>query len=175
MPQQLLIINISLLIPLAVAVAYYDVRYRRIPNELVLVTLISGLFINFSLNRLDGFLTSAGGFALALGLMLVPHIFGAMGAGDVKLFASIGAVLGVKLVLPAFVIVVMLGGILAVYTMVRSKTMRRTMQEVFRILGSIVFQTDMRSPRSTERRQHSIPYGVAITVGSLITLAAYRP
>ena len=173
MTQQLLIISISLLIPLAVAVAYYDVRYRRIPNELVLVTLISGFFINVSLNRFDGLLTSAAGFVLAFGLMFLPHLFGAMGAGDVKLFASIGAVLGLKLVLPAFVVVVMLCALLAVYTMVRSRTVRQTMQEVIRIFASIFYRMDMRSPRTADRRQHSIPYGVAITVGSLITLAAY--
>ena len=34
------------LIPLAVLVIYYDVRYRRIPNAFVLATLIAGLLLN---------------------------------------------------------------------------------------------------------------------------------
>ena len=30
-------------IPLAIAITYKDVRYRRIPNKLVLITLVGGL------------------------------------------------------------------------------------------------------------------------------------
>ena len=36
----------ALLVPLALMVAYYDVRYRRIPNHLVLATLLIGLVVN---------------------------------------------------------------------------------------------------------------------------------
>jgi prepilin peptidase CpaA len=39
---------------------------------------------------------------LAFVLMFLLHVFGAMGAGDVKLFAAIGAVMGAHLVLPTF-------------------------------------------------------------------------
>ena len=42
--------------------------------------------------------------------MFMLHVFGAMGAGDVKLFAAIGSVIGAQLVLPTFVVVVLTGG-----------------------------------------------------------------
>ena len=45
--------------------------------------------------------------------MFMLHVFGAMGAGDVKLFAAIGSVIGAQLVLPTFVVVVLTGGVLA--------------------------------------------------------------
>ena len=50
---------------------------------------------------------------LAFILMFMLHVFGAMGAGDVKLFAAIGSVIGAQLVLPTFVVVVLTGGLLA--------------------------------------------------------------
>src|SRR6185295_17646662 len=92
--------QIIFLIPLAVIVAYYDVRYRRIPNPFVLATLVSGLAINAIAGGLPGVLASLAGCALGFTLMFVLHVFGAMGAGDVKLFAAIGAVMGAHLVLP---------------------------------------------------------------------------
>src|SRR5215217_9685090 len=87
------------LIPLAALVIYHDVRYRRIPNPFVLATLISGLTMNFALGGLQGGLSSIGGCVLAFTLMFMLHVFGAMGTGDVKLFAAIGSVLSAHLVL----------------------------------------------------------------------------
>ena len=82
------------LIPLAALVIYYDVRYRRIPNSFVLATLIAGLTFNIVMDGVSGGLSSLGGFLFAFILMFMLHVFGAMGAGDVKLFAAIGSVIG---------------------------------------------------------------------------------
>src|SRR6185436_10780914 len=112
------------LIPLAVIIIYHDVRYRRIPNPFVLATLISGLTLNFALGGLQGGLSSIGGCVLAFTSMFMLHVFGAMGAGDVKLFAAIGSVLGAHLVLPTFVVVVLTGGLLALVVMFRSGVVR---------------------------------------------------
>src|SRR5262247_411032 len=101
------------LVPLAVLIIYHDVRYRRIPNAFVLATLISGLTLNFALAGLSGALQSVGGCVLAFILMFILHVFGAMGAGDVKLFAAVGSLMGANLVLPTFVIVILTGGLLA--------------------------------------------------------------
>ena len=73
------------------------------------------------------------GCGLAFILMFVLHIFGAMGAGDVKLFAAIGSVTGAHLVLPMFFIVMMVGLILAVYSMIRANAVRATMIRVVQI------------------------------------------
>ena len=114
--------KLILLAPLAIFVIYYDVRYRRIPNVLVLATLLAGLSINTGFNGVQGMVSSLEGFALAFFPMLLIHIFGAMGAGDVKLFGAVGSVLGVsRWSHSTFVVVVMLGAVLAVYTMLTSR------------------------------------------------------
>src|SRR5204863_3630157 len=115
------------LVPLAVLIIYYDVRYRRIPNAYVLATLISGLTINTLFGGLSGAVSSVGGCALAFLLIFVLHVFGAMGAGDVKLFSAIGAVTGAHLVLPTFVVVVLMGGVIALFSVVRAGAMTSTM------------------------------------------------
>src|SRR4030095_9044006 len=80
--------------PLAIVITYMDVRYRRIPNKLVLATLLGGLILNTFFGGGHGLLTSLGGVVLAFSLMFFLHVFGTMGAGDVKLFASIRATRG---------------------------------------------------------------------------------
>ncbi len=174
MSGQFIIASSALLVPLAVIITYYDVRYRRIPNAFVLAALLGGLSINFLFNGLSGALSSLGGCAVGFGLMIVLHIFGAMGAGDVKLFAAIGAVVGASLVLPTFFVVILTGGLLAVVSMLRARRVVVTMQRVLMIFVGLL--PGWRLPRFAvpADKRLTIPYGVAITLGSLISLALFR-
>jgi prepilin peptidase CpaA len=174
MSSPLVIVSCALLIPLAVIITYYDVRYRRIPNAFVLSTLLSGLVINLIYGGLQGALASLGGCVLAFTLMFILHIFGAMGAGDVKLFAAIGSVVGAQLVLPTFLVVILTGGLLAVCLMLRAGAIRTTMQRVLQILVGLLPGWQMPRFAVPADRRLTIPYGVAITVGSLISLAVFR-
>ena len=166
--------KLLVLAPLAIFVIYYDVRYRRIPNVLVLATLVAGISINIGFSGWPGMLSSLQGFALAFVPMLLMHIFGALGAGDVKLFGAVGAVLGVSLVPLAFVVVVMLGAVLAVYTMLRSGTVFTTLHGVLRIFIGILPGWEMPRFAMSPDRKHTIPYGVAIMLGSLIAVAVFQ-
>ena len=168
------IVNISLLIPLAVLIAYYDVRYRRIPNAFVLATLIAGIAVNAIFGGLQGVAASLGGCAMAFALMFILHVFGAMGAGDVKLFAAIGAVTGMHLVLPTFVVVILTGGLLAVVSMIRAGRVMTTMHRVLQIFVGMLPGWEMPRFAVPVDRKHTLPYGVAITMGSVISVAIFR-
>lgn len=173
MPVAPELMKLLLLVPMAAFVMYYDVRYRRIPNVLVLSLLIGGLIINISFGGFSGALTSLEGLGLAFLPMFLIHLFGAMGAGDVKLFGAVGAVIGVSLVPLTFVIVVMLGAALAVYTMLRSGTVFSTLHGVLRIFVGMMPGWEMPRFAIPSDRRHTIPYGVAIMLGSLIAAALF--
>ncbi|HEX8175693.1 MAG TPA: prepilin peptidase [Pyrinomonadaceae bacterium] len=164
----------ALLIPLAVIIAYYDVKYRRIPNAFVLATLSSGIIINSIFGGLHGAVQSLGGLVLAFILMFMMHVFGAMGAGDVKLFAAIGAVTGAAYVLPMFLIVVLTGGVLAVVSALRAGALGSTFFRVIQILAGLLPGWQMPRFAVPADKRLTIPYGVAITLGSIITLAVVR-
>lgn len=170
MPVSQQLISLLILVPVAVAAIYFDVRYRRIPNALVLSALVAGLTSNIIFGGLNGLGTSAAGFVFAFVPMLLIHIFGAMGAGDVKLFGAIGAVVGAKLVLPTFVLVVLLGGALALIAMMRSGTVFSTMHGVLRIFVGLLPGWEMPRFSMPADRRHTIPYGVAISLGSILSV-----
>ena len=168
------LVNISLLIPLAIIISYYDVRYRRIPNAFVLATLAAGIAMNAIFAGLPGMAASVGGCALAFVLMFTLHVFGAMGAGDVKLFAAIGAVTGAPLVLPTFIVVILTGGLLAIVSIVRAGILITTMHRVLQIFVGMLPGWQMPKFSVPVDRKHTIPYGVAITMGSIISVAIFR-
>lgn len=163
------------LVPLAVLIIYHDVRYRRIPNPIVLATLISGLLMNITLHGFSGGLNSIGGCLLAFTLMFILHVFGAMGAGDVKLFAAIGSLLGAQLVLPTFVVVVLTGGLLALVVVVRCGVVRTTLHRVLQILVGLLPGWPMPRFSVPADRRLTIPYGAAITIGAIIATAIFHP
>lgn len=168
------IVTFTVFIPLAIAIAYMDVRYRRIPNKLVLVTLLVGLTLNTIFGGTHGLLVSLGGFALAFGLMLLLHIFGTMGAGDVKLFAAIGAITGVSLVLPTLLVVALTGGLLAIFKMVHARRVGATMFGVFQFFyGLLPGQTIPRFDIPADPN-YTLPYAVPICFGSLISFFLFH-
>src|SRR5712691_7461184 len=163
-----------LFVPMAISITYMDVRYRRIPNKLVLITLIGGLTVNTIFGGSHGLLASLGGFALAFGLMFLLHAFGTMGAGDVKLFAAIGAINGISLVLPTLVVVALTGGVFAVCKMIYSRRTVTTLLGVSQVFYGLL--PGQRVPRFEvpADRTYTLPYAVPICFGSLIAFFLFR-
>ncbi|SRR6266436_1543097 len=161
-------------IPMSILIAFMDVRYRRIPNQLVLIALIGGLTLNTIFGGSHGLLISLEGFALAFGLMFVLHAFGTMGAGDVKLFAAIGAINGVYLVLPTLVVVALTGGVFAIVKMIYARRTMTTLLGVSQVFYGLL--PGQRVPRFEVPTDHSItlPYAVPICFGSLIAFFLFR-
>ncbi len=174
MPTRLLMSVIVPIVPLFLIIAYNDIRYRRIPNPYVLAVLICGVGMNTIFNGYHGMISSVEGAGVAFGLMVVLHVFGAMGAGDVKLFSAVGSVIGLPLVLPTFVIVVMLGGLIALILAMRRGTVRTTMWNVMNIFVGVMPGAKVPRYEIPADRRLTIPYGVAITLGSLTSLIYFR-
>jgi len=163
-----------LFFPLALMIVYMDVRYRRIPNKLVLVILVGGIILNTVFGGLNGLLLSLGGFAFAFGVFFFLHVFGTLGAGDVKLFGAIGAIGGVYMVLPTLIVVALTGGIFAICKMIYARRVGTTMFGVFQFFyGLLPGQTVPRLAIPADR-SYTLPYAVPICFGSLIAFFLFH-
>lgn len=114
MHARLLIVYLPLLAMLVWASAI-DVRSRRIPNWLTLAVAVAGLAQAWLAPHLLGVTIGTAGTGLAVGLF-VPFVFfaiNALGAGDVKLLAAIGAWVGPWPVLGIMLASAVAGGIVA--------------------------------------------------------------
>ena len=104
--------------------ALVDLWSRRVPNKLTLAVALLG--VTLAALGLSGhsLMAALGGLVVGLLLMLPGHVIGATGAGDVKLLAAIGTLLGPSGILVAFLYSAIAGGVLALIVAVRRRVLR---------------------------------------------------
>ena len=87
-----------LLVLLLVISVYHDYKTQKIPNKITIPTIAAGVILSTVYFGFAGLWTSLLGFIVGFLIFLLPFILGGMGAGDVKLMAAIGAVMGLSLI-----------------------------------------------------------------------------
>ncbi len=140
-----------------------DLRTRRIPNGLT--AAMTGIGFALSATGVSGTPLAGAfvGFALGFALMLPGYGLGATGAGDVKLMAAVGAIVGPPLVVTAFLCTAIAGGVLALAVAVRRRRLAATLTGTGRLIGS-----GGRHRIETATAAHRFAYGPAIAAGSLV-------
>jgi len=145
--------------------AAIDLRTRRVPNVLTGCLALTGCAL--AVTGASGVTVGASllGLGLGLALMLPAHVFGATGAGDVKLFAAVGAVVGVDRVIHAFLYALVAGGVLAIVVAVARRNLKQTLAGTARLVatgGSSA--ADIEHPA----RHNRFAYAPAIAVGAVL-------
>jgi prepilin peptidase CpaA len=145
--------------------AVIDIARRRIPNEVTLGLAAVGMVL--AATGISGVTVRASlaGFFVGLVLMLPGHVLGATGAGDVKLFAAAGSVLGVGRVFEAFLFVAVAGGVLAVGVAWQRGRLARTLAHIAQLCGR---PSATRKTIESAAEHNRFPYGPAIAVGSVL-------
>ena len=148
-----------------VAATVIDLRTRRIPNELT--AAMTGVGIALAATGVSGVPVAGSliGFALGLVLMLPGYALGATGAGDVKLMAAVGAIVGPPVVVSAFFCTAIAGGVLAVIVAVRRRRLTATLAGTGKLMAAGGRQQIQNAPASSR-----FAYGPAIAVGSVVAM-----
>ena len=148
------------------AAVFTDVRTRRIPNWLTGAMAAGGFGLAFGggvVTPLQALL----GLMVGLLLMLPGHVIGATGAGDVKLMAAIGAVVGPDLALRAFLYSAVAGGVFAIVVATRRGVLATTLQDTTRLVTAPAVA---RQAIESSSRANRFAYGPAIAVGTLVSV-----
>lgn len=154
---------------LASVAAVYDIRFRRIPNWLVLAGLIAGLVWNLLADTSHMF-TGLGHWSAGLGLGFILYfplyLLRARGAGDVKLLAAVGAISGPGNCFWIFLLTAVLGGIIALLVLLVAGRLRKTLFNVSWILRDLL---RLRAPyQASEELDVNSSKGMRLPHGALI-------
>jgi prepilin peptidase CpaA len=153
-----------------VLAAASDLRTRRIPNALTVAGMAAAPVL---WGLLDGPVVAlasivGGGLALVVGMTL--FALGALGGGDAKLLVVTGAFLGPARLVSALLVIGITGGVLALAVAVGRGRLLGTLARVWHLSLHLTTLGRKGAPHRIESPGSlTIPYGVAIAVGSLMT------
>jgi prepilin peptidase CpaA len=142
-----------------------DIRTRRIPNALT--ASMAGVGIGFAAAGFSSISLGAAalGFIVGFALMLPGHALGATGAGDVKLMAAVGSIVGPVVVVNAFLFTAIAGGVLALIVALQRRRLTATLAGTARMIAA---PSDARSEVQAATASSRFAYGPAIAVGSVV-------
>lgn len=149
------------------AATVIDLRTRRIPNVLTASMAALGFGLAAVGANENTMAASLAGLVFGLLLMLPGYALGATGAGDVKLMAAVGAILGPALVLLAFICTSIAGGVLALVIAIRRRRLAATLAQTGRLVAAPgAAPKEIRAAGTASR----FAYGPAIAAGSMLAV-----
>jgi len=152
------------------AAAVIDLRTRRIPNILTATLAAIGIGLAAAGFGRVGLGASLLGCLLGLAFMMPGHIFGATGAGDVKLLAAAGALLGPTDTIYAFLYTAMAGGALALVVAVARRRVSQTIVSTSRLMSA---SDQARAEIENTSSDNRFAYAPAIAIGVVLVALSW--
>ena len=171
-PQKVVMVLLVVLL----TAATFDILYRRIPNWLTVSGVVLGIAMNTLIGTPEaGIGFSLAGLAVAFGIYAALYALRAMGAGDVKLMAAVGALIGWERWFGVFFVTALIGGVMAMILVIS----RGRLQKTFFNVGFIL--SEMKSGRPAylaneeldvkNKKALGLPHGAVIAVSTVFYLA----
>lgn len=170
-PAQIVALQQSILLLLVLVAALTDVWKGLIYNWLTLPVILIGLVLATYQGGWAGTAASIFGVFIGGGLLFIPFIFGAMGGGDVKLMAAIGALMGPYFTLETLVVSILAGGCMGLVLMIARGKLLPTLKWYTGCLKAFFMVISYKGtafslPKSPE--VGTAPFGVSILIGAAV-------
>jgi prepilin peptidase CpaA len=160
--------------------ALIDLRDRRIPNWLTVSLALAGLAQSFTWAHTVTPGAAALGFATGFGITFILFGLGALGGGDVKLLAGLGAWLGPKPTLLVFGAAAVIGMVIVLAQAARRGRLKRLFQNSAVIATNLVLAGDGMDSGQAAEMGHAcsggagsdkpLPYAVPVFVATCLLL-----
>ena len=148
--------------------AWWDGTASRIPNEITVTGLAAAFILRAPLG-VESLLQGVGGFSLAFLVSVVLYALRAIGGGDVKLLAGVGAFLGSSEIIGALGLIALVGAGYALLTVTWRGLLPLLVFNTLELVKSLLTLGRGGNTRKLESPNAlTIPYGIPIAMGTLI-------
>ncbi|WP_171681910.1 A24 family peptidase [Paenibacillus planticolens] len=147
-----------------------DARSAIIPNRLTVCGTLTGLAFHVYEDGWNGLVFALAGAGGALISLILLYLIGALGAGDVKLFTAVGAMMGLSFVLKLMLYSILIAGIIGLILLIMRKRVAVTGQKLAKWLFSIVILHDVNSVMGMKHQTNmKFPFMYAVVPGAALT------
>jgi prepilin peptidase CpaA len=172
--------NLLAVLPMIALLAYAaaeDLRTRRIRNWLTLCLVVTGVAHSIASSHGPALGQSLLGLLAGFGLPLMLFILGALGGGDVKLLAGVGAWLGATSVIEVFLAAAVVGMVIVLMQCAWNGRLTSLFRNTYVLVISLLHLDKVgleqmkltgQSCRSVDR---PLPYAVPVLIAVVLTVA----
>jgi prepilin peptidase CpaA len=167
-----------MLVPLIAMLAWaaiLDLRSRRIPNWLTFSVMLTGMFQSLS-NPIVGPREALLGLLAGFGLTFVLFALGALGGGDVKLLAGVGAWIGAQPVFFIFAVAAIIGMIMVLGQCLAQRRVRVLLRNSASVainvmhIGIVGVEHTTKTGKSCRSVDRPLPYAVPVLLSVLVLI-----
>lgn len=154
-------------LPFLAAAFITDLKSMRIPNWITVSGLLTGLLAQALMNGWDGVLKAGVGAVAGFAVLLIMHLIGAVGAGDVKLFAGIGAWTGTLFTLQVVMYSVLFGALIGWLIVIKRRETGRRTRKIFNTISGFIFLKSSFLVRNKDSELLRFPFMLAVVPGTI--------
>jgi prepilin peptidase CpaA len=149
---------------------YIDLRWQRIPNWLVILTVLVSISWHAAMTGLAGLWMSLAGMLVGTAVLFPLFLIRGMGAADVKFFGALGAAVTYENILTVLVFSLFIAGIMAAFRVVLARAFKSTLANVADIAKRFLHGHFSPHPQANlaSDRAIAIPFGVAVAVATWV-------
>ena len=149
-----------------------DLRTSRIPNWLTFYAVGFALVMQMWFGGLQEVIVGMMGLGAGLGLFMILYVSGGVGAGDVKLMAAVGALVGPSGALVSGLLAIMVGGLYALGAMCFQWGIPAAGLKLASAIQGAILRRESASQLELPFR---LRYGVAVAGGTLLFELGLHP
>ncbi len=160
---------VLLLIVLAMSL-YFDIKENKIKNFITMPAALAGLLLNFYECGLSGLMSSFQGLMMPLTALMIFYLINVMGAGDIKLFAAMGAIMGLTFVGYSILFSLCIGAMISVLLLIWRRQFSQKMKRVYYYFLTCFLLRRFVPYSDRGNNDSKFPFSIAIVPAVLIYL-----
>ena len=163
-----MIIKVILLLCIVSISLYTDIKENKIKNKYLLVALILGLAISLIIGGIAGAKDSILGIIVPFVALFIFFAMRMFGAGDIKLFCTIGAIMGLNFAINNIIYSFFLAGIVVIGKLIVTGQLFKIIKGLYYYFKAMfVGRAFLEFPRIEKNR---FPFELAIFLGTVVQL-----
>lgn len=165
------LVRIVLLVCCLTLALINDLRENKIRNIITMPTALLGLVLNLAEGGGAGLMVAVIGWLVPILALIIFYLIKVMGAGDIKLFAAIGAVMGLPFTVGSFVISIYFGGVVALVLLIKRKQAGASLTRLRNYIVHCLTRQNLTVYYSGPESR--FPFAIAIVPATLVQLAMW--